>query len=141
MTPFGIKLNTIRLVISRRSFRSYDNIAIDVEFPPHIVQGIPGLNSIPEGHDSVLVPGRRGSRFVIVVHHIDIHAFASITTAALPIVDHVISDIDSIRERVGGRLLSKPRVSAVVMSKQVMMKRSVLAAPDAAIAVFATFMN
>ena len=141
MTPFGIKLNTIRPVIIRRSFRSYDDIAIDVESPPNIVQRIPGLNSIPYGNDSVLVPGRRGSRFVIVVHHIDIHPFASITTVALPIVDHVISDIDLIGERIRGRILSKPRVPAVVMGKQVVMKLSVLSTPDAAIAVFATLMN
>jgi hypothetical protein len=61
-------------------------------------------------------------QFVIVVHHIDIHPFASIATVALPIVDHVISDIDPIGERICGRILSKPWVSAVVMGEQVVMK-------------------
>jgi len=144
-----LPVNSFGPVILGYFLISFDDIAVYIEFPPYVFHRFPSIGSAVCIRAILLCAYSYGgntvadravfrcsrSRFIIIVHNIDIHAFSTIATVSGPVVEHVIPHIH-VFAFLSKRTGPQTGYTALVVCQQIMMKRSFCPSPDGSISMF-----
>src|SRR5690606_9799639 len=96
---------------------AFKMISGNIVFSPYSKHRLIGVCTFIYRIDTGVCPTLcRGTRFIIIVDQVDVHAFAAVSTVPAPVIDNIVSVID---QRTFGDIcsatLSKPWVTAVVV--------------------------